>query len=68
MKFGHNLPRNQVPEWGSAYLDYKGLKKLIKTQAVKREPDLAGKSSALDTPARHRANRGACRILLLPRP
>ncbi|KAL8949136.1 MAG: hypothetical protein Q9222_004734 [Ikaeria aurantiellina] len=31
MKFGRNLPRNQVPEWASAYIKYKGLKKLIKT-------------------------------------
>lgn len=30
MKFGRNLPRNQVPEWASSYIDYKGLKKLIK--------------------------------------
>ncbi|KAI8941427.1 hypothetical protein NX059_002649 [Plenodomus lindquistii] len=33
MKFGHNLPRNQVPEWASFYINYKGLKKLIKTAA-----------------------------------
>jgi glycerophosphodiester phosphodiesterase len=33
MKFGHNLPRNQVPEWASSYIDYKGLKKLIKAAA-----------------------------------
>lgn len=48
MKFGHNLPRNQVPEWASSYIDYKGLKKLIKqaSVAVKEgvEPNLAGKS------------------------
>jgi SPX domain protein involved in polyphosphate accumulation len=25
-----SLPRNQVPEWSSAYINYKGLKKLIK--------------------------------------
>lgn len=30
MKFGRNLPRNQVPEWASSYINYKGLKKLIK--------------------------------------
>ncbi|KAH6656705.1 glycerophosphodiesterase GDE1 [Truncatella angustata] len=33
MKFGRNLPRNQVPEWASSYIDYKGLKKLIKAAA-----------------------------------
>jgi hypothetical protein len=46
MKFGHNLSRNQVPEWASAYIDYKGLKKLIKAAAQTgkegREADLAG--------------------------
>lgn len=30
MKFGSNLPRNQVPEWAAHYINYKGLKKLIK--------------------------------------
>jgi len=33
MKFGRNLPRNQVPEWASSYINYKGLKKLIKAAA-----------------------------------
>ena len=33
MKFGRNLPRNQVPEWASHYINYKGLKKLIKAVA-----------------------------------
>ncbi|KAL8695683.1 MAG: hypothetical protein Q9224_003239 [Gallowayella concinna] len=31
MKFGRNLPRNQVPEWATAYIKYKSLKKLIKS-------------------------------------
>lgn len=47
MKFGHDLPRNQVPEWASSYINYKGLKRLIKAaaEAVQHgtEPDLAGK-------------------------
>ncbi|KAH6623029.1 Glycerophosphoryl diester phosphodiesterase family-domain-containing protein [Chaetomium tenue] len=30
MKFSRNLPRNQVPEWAGSYINYKGLKKLIK--------------------------------------
>ncbi|KAJ2902142.1 hypothetical protein MKZ38_000995 [Zalerion maritima] len=30
MKFGRNLPRNQVPEWADYYINYKGLKKLIR--------------------------------------
>ncbi|KAK4930974.1 Glycerophosphocholine phosphodiesterase [Elasticomyces elasticus] len=46
MKFGQNLPRNQVPEWASAYIDYKRLKKIIKAAqhavAEGEEPDLAG--------------------------
>ena len=33
MKFGRNLPRNQVPEWAPQYIKYKALKKLIKSAA-----------------------------------
>ncbi|KAL9124984.1 MAG: hypothetical protein Q9217_005753 [Psora testacea] len=33
MKFGRNLPRNQVPEWDLSYIEYKALKKLIKAAA-----------------------------------
>ena len=33
MKFGRNLPRNQVPEWDASYIKYKALKKLIKSAA-----------------------------------
>ena len=51
MKFGHNLPRNQVPEWASAYIDYKGLKKLIKAAALQakdgKNADLAGMASRM---------------------
>jgi hypothetical protein len=47
MKFGHNLARNQVPEWSSSYINYKGLKKLVKVAADAarngEDPDLAGK-------------------------
>jgi len=46
MKFGQNLPRNQVPEWASSYIDYKTLKKSIKNAQkdieAGEEPDLAG--------------------------
>lgn len=53
MKFGHNLPRNQVPEWASSYINYKGLKKLIKTAAEASrhgsELDLAGKYKQIQT-------------------
>jgi glycerophosphodiester phosphodiesterase len=46
MKFGRNLPRNQVPEWAASYINYKGLKKLIKAQQEKTKAglkvDLAG--------------------------
>ncbi|KAF2182168.1 GDPD-domain-containing protein [Zopfia rhizophila CBS 207.26] len=52
MKFGHNLPRNQVPEWASSYINYKGLKKLVKSAsiAVKNgfDPDLAEFFFSLD--------------------
>ena len=41
MKFGRNLPRNQVPEWASSYINYKGLKKLIKTAAEASKEDSA---------------------------
>lgn len=50
MKFGQQLSRNQVPEWAPAYINYKGLKKLIK--GAQRgaqgggEVDLAGMSSS----------------------
>ncbi|KAK7206378.1 glycerophosphocholine phosphodiesterase Gde1 [Myxozyma melibiosi] len=30
MKFGKNLPRNEVPEWSAFYLNYKSLKKHIR--------------------------------------
>lgn len=47
MKFGRNLPRNVVPEWSSSYINYKALKKLIKsvaeTQKVDNNVDLVGK-------------------------
>ncbi|TWU74105.1 Glycerophosphocholine phosphodiesterase [Metarhizium rileyi] len=35
MKFGRNLSRNQVPEWAASYINYKGLKKLVKALAEK---------------------------------
>lgn len=47
-----SLPRNQVPEWAASYIDYKGLKKLVKAAAAKakadgQEPvDLAGGNSS----------------------
>ena len=54
MKFAQNLPRNQVPEWASSYIDYKALKKLIKSAqwAIESEedPDLAGTVSLAPTP------------------
>lgn len=54
MKFGSNLPRNQVPEWSSEYINYKGLKKLIKSAALQHsrdeETDLAGLCSSHPPP------------------
>lgn len=53
MKFGRNLSRNQVPEWSSSYINYKGLKKLIKSaaEAAKQEAnvDLAGECCLVNT-------------------
>jgi len=41
-----SLPRNQVPEWSASYIDYKGLKKLIKAASGAQQAgevvDLAG--------------------------
>lgn len=52
MKFGRNLPRNVVPEWGQHYIKYKELKKLIKSAAEEKkagqEADLAGELDVLD--------------------
>lgn len=52
MKFGRNLPRNQVPEWASSYINYKALKKLIKTAAQTAKDtgtaDTAGEPSVLE--------------------
>lgn len=49
MKFGRNLPRNQVPEWSTSYIQYKALKKLIKSAAEEAKhgdgADTAGQSS-----------------------
>ena len=44
-----SLPRNQVPEWAAFYINYKGLKKLVKAAAEaskhEGEVDLAGRRS-----------------------
>ena len=43
MKFGKNLPRNQVPEYANFYINYRGLKKIIGIEATKDgDADLAG--------------------------
>lgn len=46
MKYAQNLPRNQVPEWASSYINYKALKKIIKSARHDveggAEADLAG--------------------------
>lgn len=45
-----SLPRNQVPEWAAFYINYKGLKKLIKaaseTAKAGGNVDLAGRASS----------------------
>ncbi|KAH8705135.1 putative glycerophosphocholine phosphodiesterase Gde1 [Talaromyces proteolyticus] len=52
MKFGRNLPRNVVPEWSSSYINYKALKKLIKSAAedrkARKDADLVGFFYSLD--------------------
>jgi len=44
-----SLPRNQVPEWAASYINYKGLKKLVKAAAETAKSgetvDLAGRTS-----------------------
>jgi glycerophosphodiester phosphodiesterase len=45
---------NQVPEWASSYINYKGLKKLIKNAAEASkngsDPDLTGEYSFVKYP------------------
>ncbi|KAI5926039.1 glycerophosphodiester phosphodiesterase GDE1 [Camillea tinctor] len=52
MKFGRSLPRNQVPSWEASYINYKGLKRLIKaavqTADAGEKVDLAEFFFALD--------------------
>ncbi|KAI2622609.1 Glycerophosphoryl diester phosphodiesterase family-domain-containing protein [Xylaria nigripes] len=52
MKFGRSLPRNQVPDWASSYINYNGLKQLIKAAAERaragEEVDIAEFLFALD--------------------
>ncbi|RPA85067.1 glycerophosphocholine phosphodiesterase Gde1 [Ascobolus immersus RN42] len=53
MKFGKNLPREQVKEWSSSYIDYSTLKKELKTAVERKdpaapEPDLAEFFFSLD--------------------
>jgi hypothetical protein len=71
MKFAHNLPRNQVPEWSSNYINYKGLKKLIKavaqTSKIGQEADLAG-MYCWSTQLIVGSSDSLFRILLHPRP
>jgi glycerophosphodiester phosphodiesterase len=49
MRLAFRLPRNQVPEWASSYINYKSLKKLVRVAAEAaqsgQEVDLAGMSS-----------------------
>ncbi|KEY66954.1 hypothetical protein S7711_05074 [Stachybotrys chartarum IBT 7711] len=50
--FGYSLPRNQVPEWAGFYINYKGLKKLVRIAAEKvkkgEQVDIAEFFFALD--------------------
>lgn len=50
MKFGRNLPHNQVPEWATSYIKYKPLKKLIKSAAADvKQGDVADTAGMLLT-------------------
>jgi glycerophosphodiester phosphodiesterase len=42
MKFGANLRKTQLPQWAHAYIDYTGLKYLIKATAASENADLTG--------------------------
>ena len=57
MKFGRNLPRNQVPEWSTSYIQYKALKKLIKSAGEEAKhgdgADTAGQSRPIPCPMTH---------------
>lgn len=46
MKFAKSLMRNEIPEWSQWYIDYKGLKKLVK-QAALEATGVAGASSLI---------------------
>jgi hypothetical protein len=49
----YSLPRNQVPEWAANYINYKGLKKLIKAAAeTAKNGDKADLAGILITPMR----------------
>ena len=62
------LPQYQVPEWSASYINYKGLKKLIKAAVAiaktGRDPDLAGETSLLATVLSIQAD-AFLRVLLL---
>lgn len=47
MKFGHTLQTHQVPEWQQYYINYKLLKKIIKS-IHNREDDIRSENSELD--------------------
>ena len=67
MKFGRNLPRNQVPEWASSYINYKALKKLIKSavDAAKRGEKIDTAGTRISEASLYLLNYG--RILLFSR-
>lgn len=48
MKFAKSLQRNEVPEWSQWYIDYKGLKKLVR-QAVNSAEELHAQTGALSS-------------------
>lgn len=66
MKFGQNLPRNQVPEWAPSYIDYKILKKSIKSakQTAERDDEAADLAGTYTHTINHKAHQFHRRLLL----
>ena len=62
-----SLPRNQVPEWSASYINYKGLKKHIKSVVGRSKQgealDLAGESTGKPS---MRLSHGALLLTVCP--
>lgn len=65
MKFGRNLHKHQVPLWASSYLDYDGLKYLIKHSRVKSVEGGQALDSSSKLSLNHEANSWSFVVLIL---